>query len=595
MGRKSEYVIPEENHKLNKDRCLCPGGETCKNGSRCHYERSDGTISFCRNKKKTTSKVNLCETCQYAKKRVITTSSNVHVDEDDIHIKEEGEDDASVAQMNLAVLSVQLGWDICVEDCEPLNKKFHPKMSQKVCHLASGDDQRLNIQNMSKEVRMTLCQIIMATPPRRKDIEILWKKAKMMLKTKYQDLYMEYESKLSEYYDDNEIKDNPKVPEKVQESIIIQKDKSTEKNVQSIVLEENSDEDEKSNQEQMLDDSSDEEEDSAEKSAENSISEENLISEEKSAEMEISEENLLSPDPLATRAPRARKETARERDKREKEEKKWREATRIKDGVKSVKDKEELQKDFDKEQKLKEKAYKESVRKQKKRKIATSSNEERDIEWDEGQDVGFLINDFSAKNNVAEKKDSLVGAIICGFYFRYQEFETIKKLAKTKKLDSMFKVKELTKPVMQTIIVELKRRMMEAAVAIIQTEEPEEHRFFQNNDPFLMTLSKEGMISRMKNINENNGNFGVGNTLLLLSRVLGLDIMLVQGGGDEEIYRKQYMQYPAVNARVPYMSETDIKMNVSSIMMILAHNVVKDNYNHLEPLWRLKRTVKSNK
>ena len=63
----------------------------------------DRTISFCRNKKKTTSKVNLCETCQYAKKRVITTSSNVHVDEDDIHIKEEGEDDASLAQMNLAV------------------------------------------------------------------------------------------------------------------------------------------------------------------------------------------------------------------------------------------------------------------------------------------------------------------------------------------------------------------------------------------------------------------------------------------------------------------------------------------------------------
>ena len=185
-----------------------------------------------------------------------------------------------------------------------------------------------------------------------------------------------------------------------------------------------------------------------------------------------------------------------------------------------------------------------------------------------------------------------MGAIVCGFYFRYQEFETIKKLAKNKKLDGMFGVKELTKPVMQTIIVELKRRMMEAAVAIIQTEESEEHRFFQNNDPVLMTLSKEGMISRMKNINDNNGNFGVGNTLLLLSRVLGVDIMLVRGGGDEEIYRKQYMQYPAVNARVPYMSETDIKMNVSSIMMILAHNVVKDNYNHLEPLWRLKRTVK---
>ena len=71
------------------------------------------------------------------------------------------------------------------------------------------------------------------------------------------------------------------------------------------------------------------------------------------------------------------------------------------------------------------------------------------------------------------------------------------------------------------------------------------------------------------------------------------DIMLVQRMGKENVYRRQLFQYPVLNDEILEMTVTKIKMNESSIMLILAHNVQKDNYNHLEPMPRVKKNVNS--
>ena len=585
MGRKSKYDIPEDKHKLNKDRCLCPGGETCKNGNRCHYEGSDGTISICRNQKKKGTNTDLCETCKYVKNRSVNVLGNVEENVGIVKIKQE-KGDLSQEQVDQTMLFGELCFFIGTGQCEALNRRINENLQKKICLLAFGQDELFE-KDMTDRMRSKLCEIVMSVPPGGKDIDLLWKRARTMLETKYKNVVIEWEERM--YEDTQEIYEpNQENKEKSR----IQQRESSGKNVQSTTLQESPNEDEKSDQEQMLEDSSDEEggstEKSAEKSAENSISEENLISEEKSAEMEISEENLLSPDPLVTRAPRARKETARERNKREKEEKKAREAARIKS-------KEEEQEEFKRDQKRQKKAYAEAVRLANKRKRDASSNEEEEIPWEEAHEVGFLIDDFAAKKNEAAHVDSLIGAIVCGYYYRYQKFAGVRKLARTKGIDNLFGANVLNKVVMENIVKELKKLMIEEAVALIHINNEREVKFFRDNDVRFYLLDPEQTVNRIRNIFQNNGNFGEGNTTLLLNKILGLDIMLVQRMGKENVYKRQLFQYPVLRHEILEMTVTKIKMNESSIMLILAHNVQKDNYNHLEPMTSVKKNVSSSK
>lgn len=146
---------------------------------------------------------------------------------------------------------------------------------------------------------------------------------------------------------------------------------------------------------------------------------------------------------------------------------------------------------------------------------------------------------------------------------------------------------------MENIIKELKKRMMEEAVALIHINNEKDVKCFQDNDVHLYLLTPEQTVNRIRNIYQNNGNFGEGNTVLLLNKILGLDIMLVQRMGEEDVYRRQLFQYPVVNDEILEMTVTKIKANESSIMLILAHNVHKDNYNHLEPMPRVKKNVNS--
>ena len=164
------------------------------------------------------------------------------------------------------------------------------------------------------------------------------------------------------------------------------------------------------------------------------------------------------------------------------------------------KSKEEEQEEFERSLKRMKKAHTESVRLANKRKREASSNEEEDNVWEEAYDVGFLINDFSAKKNEAAHIDSLLGAIICGYHYRYQKFVGVRKLAKTKGIDNLFGSNVLNKVVMENIIKELKKRMMEEAVALIHINNEKDVKCFRDNDVQFYLLTPEQTVNRIRNV-----------------------------------------------------------------------------------------------